>query len=73
MFYHEKMGKNPARITKVKPFINKYKWDRINDPSEKKDDMKEFEKNNVIIALNVLYAIKEETISCLCFKTQLKL
>ena len=39
----------------------------------KKDDMKEFEKNNVMIALNVLYAIKDKNISCLCFKAQLKL
>ena len=43
----------------IKPFINKYKWEGINFPSEK-DDWKTFEKNNVTIYLNVLYAIKEK-------------
>ena len=47
--------KNPQRITKLKPFINKYNWERINFPLEK-DDWKKFEKNNVTIALNFLYA-----------------
>ena len=27
--------KDPQRITKIKPFINKYNWQRINYPSEK--------------------------------------
>ena len=36
------------------PFINKYNWKEINLPSEK-DDWKKLEKNNVSIALNVLY------------------
>ena len=40
-------------------FINKYKWEGINFSSEK-DDKKEFEKNNVAIALNVLYVKKEK-------------
>ena len=31
--YEEK--KNPQRIIKIKPFINKYNWDGINFPSEK--------------------------------------
>ena len=38
----------------------KYNCEGINFPSEK-DDWKKFEKNNVTIALNVLYA-KEEKI-----------
>ena len=45
-------------ITKIKPFIDKQNWKGINFPSEK-DDWKKFEKNNVTIALNVLYATKE--------------
>ena len=32
---HEEIGKHPERITKIKPFINKYKWKGINFPSEK--------------------------------------
>ena len=55
------------RITKIKPFINIYNWERINCPSEK-DNWEKFKKNNVTIALNILYT-KIENISCLCFKT----
>ena len=58
--------KRPQRITKIKPFINTYNWKEINFPSEK-DDWKKFEKNNVIIALNVFYAIYK--IYPPCFKT----
>ena len=43
----------------MKPFINKYKWEGINLPSEK-GDWKNFEKNNVTIVLNVLFAKKEK-------------
>ena len=49
--------KDPQRITKIQPFLNKYKWERINFPSEK-DDWKKFEKNNRKITLNVLYGKK---------------
>ena len=24
--YHEQIGRTPERITKIKPFINRYKW-----------------------------------------------
>ena len=34
---HEIIKKYLQRITKFKPFINKYKWERINFPSEKAD------------------------------------
>ena len=47
--------KNPQRITKVKPFINKYNWEGINFPSEK-DDW----KNNQTITFNVLHDKKEK-------------
>ena len=55
---YEEIKKDPQRITKIKPFINKYNWEGINYPSEK-NDWKKFEKN-VIIDLNVLYAKKEK-------------
>ena len=57
----KKSKKDPQRITKVKPIINKYNWEEINFPSEK-DDSKKFEKNYVTIAVNVLYAVKEKYI-----------
>ena len=34
---YEKIGKHAERITKIKPFINRYKWEGINFPSEKDD------------------------------------
>ena len=40
-------------------FINKYNWKEINFPSEK-DNWKKLEKNDVLIALNVLYTKKEK-------------
>ena len=61
MLNHEEIKKDWERITKIKPFINKYNWKGINFPSEK-DDWKKIKKNNVTIALNVLYAKKKKYI-----------
>ena len=60
--------KRSNKNEKIKPFINKYNWGGINFPSEK-DEWKKFGKNNVTMALNVLYAKKEKNISFLCLKT----
>ena len=46
-------------MTKLKPFIDKYNLAGINYLPEK-DDWKKFQKNNLTIALNVLYTIKEK-------------
>ena len=54
---HEEIKKDTQIITKIKPFINKYNWERIHFPSEK-DDWIKIEKNDLTIALNVLYAKK---------------
>ena len=56
MLNHEEIKKYPP---KVKPFVNKYNWEAINYPSLK-DYWKKIEKNNVKIALNILYAKKEK-------------
>ena len=56
---YEEIGKHYKRIQKVKPFINKRNWDTINFPPEK-DNCKKVGKNNVTIALNVMYAKKEK-------------
>ena len=64
---HEKTKKDLQRITKTKPFINKYNLEGINFPSEE-SDWKKIEKNNVTTALNVYW----KNISCLSFKTYLK-
>ena len=57
--FHEEIKKDLQRITKNKSFINKYNQKGINFPSEK-DHQKTVEKNNVTIALNVLYDKKEK-------------
>ena len=50
MLNYEGIGKHAGRITKIKPYLNK----------SGKNDWKKFEKNNMKIALSVLYAKKEE-------------
>ena len=49
---YEEIGKNPERITKIKPLMNKFNWKDI-DFTSHKNDWNEFEKNNKSIALNV--------------------
>ena len=34
---HEEIGKHAERITNIKPFINTFKWEGINFPSEKEN------------------------------------
>ena len=41
---YKKIGKRAERITKIKPFIKKYNWERINFPPEKNDLKKVCEK-----------------------------
>ena len=57
---YEKIKWNPERVSNIKPFINKYNSKGINYPS-KIDDWKTFEKNNLTIALNILYTKEKET------------
>ena len=45
-------------MTKIKTFINKYNWKGINYTSER-DDSEKIEKNNLMVALNVLHAKKK--------------
>ena len=51
----DKIKKEPQRVSKTKPFIQKYNWEDIDFPSTSKD-WKKFERNNEI-ALNILYPI----------------
>ena len=57
---HEEIKWNPERVSNIKPFMNKYNWKGINYP-QKIDDWKTFEKNNLTIAVNILF-IKEKEI-----------
>ena len=57
---NKKDNKCNSRVKKkIKPLINKYNWEGITFTSEK-DDWKKFQKNNLTIALNILYAKKEK-------------
>ena len=56
---YEEIKKDQQRITKTKPFINKFNWEGINYPS-KKDDLRKYQKNNVTFSFSVLYAKKEK-------------
>ena len=49
----DKIKKDPQRVSKIKPFIEKYNWEDIDFPSTSKD-WKKFEYNNEV-ALNILY------------------
>ena len=53
---HEKIGKDPQRISKIKPFINIYNRKDIEFPSHSKD-RKKFKQNNKTIALNILFVL----------------
>ena len=44
--------KQPERISKLKPYINKYNWEGIDFPAGPKEWQK-FEQNNKTIALNI--------------------
>ena len=55
---HGEIEKHNERITKIKPVLSKYKWEGIS--YLKKDNWKKGERNNVTIALNVLYNKKEK-------------
>ena len=48
---------NPQRISKLKPYINKYNWEGINFPAGS-NEWRKFEQNNDTIALNILYTEK---------------
>ena len=50
---------HPERISKLKPYINKYNWEGINFPAGSKE-WKKFERNNDTISLNILY-VKHNT------------
>ena len=51
---YQTIEKDPQRISKLKPYINKYNWEGINFPAASKEWQK-FERNNDTSALNVLY------------------
>ena len=53
MLNHDKINKDPQRVSKIKPFIDQYNWNDIDFPSTSKD-WEKFELNNESIALNIM-------------------
>ena len=51
---HKQIKKGPQRISKIKPFVDRYKWKEI-DFSTSFNSWKNFGSNNESIALNILY------------------
>ena len=58
---NKEIKKDPQKMSKIKPFINKHNWEGTNVSSEN-NDLKKNGKNNITIALNVLDAKKEKNI-----------
>ena len=56
---YRNIERDPQRISKLKPYINKYNWEGIEFPVGSKD-WKNFEQHNKTIALNILF-IKQNT------------
>ena len=59
---HREIGKNPQRISKIRPHINKYNWKDIDFPAGT-DEYKKFEKNNNHIALNIFVPYNKKEIN----------
>ena len=56
---YKEIESHPEGVSNIKPFINKCNWEGICYPS-KIDDWKTFEKNNLVIALNIFYTKEKE-------------
>ena len=68
---HNKINNDPQRVSKVKPFINKYNFPifDLDFPSTSKD-WEKFELNNESIALNILYVPHKTRKICLACKSK---
>ena len=51
---YQNIETHPERISKLKPYINRYNWEGIEFRAGPKDWIK-FEQNNKTIALNILF------------------
>ncbi|MCE2507635.1 MAG: hypothetical protein J4F36_14440, partial [Nitrosopumilaceae archaeon] len=61
--HHEEIGNNYYRISKLKPYINRYDWSGLKFPVSI-DQIKIFEKNNPDVGVNVLYINKQKSKEC---------
>ena len=64
---YEEIKWNLEKVSNIKPFINKYKWEGKNYSSEI-DDWKTFEKNNSTTALIILCIKKNKYVQLISQK-----
>ena len=65
---YQTIKKHPKRISKLKPYVNKYNWKGIEFPSGSKEWQK-LEQNNKIIALNILH-VKHNTKKYVAYRSK---
>ena len=68
----KKIKDHSERISKIKPFIDRYNWNEIDFPSTGKD-WKKFESNNKSIALNILYVSHNTEAICHAYNSKYNL
>ena len=56
---YEETQSHSERFSNIKPFIDKYNWEKINYPS-KIGNCKMFEKSNLTAVLTILYTKEKE-------------
>ena len=69
MSNHQTIETQPERISKLKPYINKYNWEGINFPAGSKE-WRKFEQNNETIALNILHVKKKAKTINIVYKSK---
>ena len=61
---YQNIETHPERISKLKPYINRYNWEGIDFPVGTKE-WKKFEQNNKTIALNILFIPHKNNKDCI--------
>ena len=66
---YQNIEKDPQRISKLKPYINKYNWEGIEFPAGTKA-WKKFERNNKTIALKILFIPHNTEIISVAYRSE---
>ena len=66
---YQNIEKHPQRISKLKAYVNKYNWERIEFPAGPKD-WKKIERNNKAIALNILFIPRNTEIIRVAYRSE---
>ena len=66
---YQNIKTNPERISKLKPYINKYNWEGIDFPAGPKE-WKKSEQNTKTIALNILFIPQNTKIIKVAYRSE---